>query len=198
MSTTGRPRIPNNLASWIQNFEKLDHPVLPYRNMLHTKHCSEQMSSSFKVWNASPYPHRLEPAARDSDFRPTGVQVGTIDQVLFPEPGARGDPGWLRAAHRRWGTEYSTPTLSCHILQAYFRTVLGDYYPNSSEKLLAYAAKFFMAGTFWHKHRDAMASLLQEMDLSAGLDEILLGQKGHLQVQFGDLEHEVTRATEDR
>ena len=189
---------PHNLASWIPNFEKLDHPVLPYRNMIHTKHCFDQMSTSFKVWNASPLPHCLEPATDVSDFRPTGVQVGTIDEVLLPQPGVRGDPGWLRAAHRRWGTKYDTPTLQCHILQAYFRTMLGDYYPNARQKLLSYSGKFSLAGTFWHKHRIAMAPLLQKMDLSAGLDEILLGQKGQLQVQFGDFDHEVTRATVDK
>ena len=73
---------PHNLASWIPNFEKLNHPVLPYRNMLNTTHFSKHMSSSFKVWNASPYPHRLEPATPVSDFRFQGVQVGTIDEVV--------------------------------------------------------------------------------------------------------------------
>ena len=189
---------PHDLASWIPNFEKLDHPVLPYRIMLHSKHYYDQMENSFKVWNASPYPHCLEPATDVSDFRPTGVEVGIIDEVLPPQPGARGDPGWLRAAHRRWGTKYDTPTLQCHILQAYFRTMLGDYYPNARQKLLAYSRKFSLAGTFWHKHRIAMASLLQKMDLSAGLGQILLGQKGDLLVQFGDFDHEVTRATVDK
>lgn len=187
-----------DLPSWIPNFEKLDHPILPYRNMLCTKHFSQHISNAFKVWNASPYPYSLEPATSTSDLRPKGIQIGMIDNVLPPRPGAQSDPGWLRTAYRRFGAEYNTPTLQCHILQAYFRTVMGDYYVNTNQKLLSYPGKFTLAGTFWHKCRNSMASLLQNMDLSGGLDEILLGQSGELLVQFGRHDHDVSQSILDK
>ncbi|KAK1758193.1 heterokaryon incompatibility protein-domain-containing protein [Echria macrotheca] len=189
---------PHNLPSWVPNFEHLDHPIFPYPNMLNTRHSSKHMSNSFKIWNASPYPHSLEPPSPISSFRPKGMQVGAIAEVLPPVPGAGGDPGWLYAAYRRFGTQYDTPMLKCHILQAYIRTILGDYYANANQKLMSYTGRFGLAGTFWHKHRAAWAPLLQKMDLSGGLDEILLGQKGSLTVQFGDHDREVTRATREK
>ncbi|KAK0649654.1 heterokaryon incompatibility protein-domain-containing protein [Cercophora newfieldiana] len=191
---------PHQLPSWVPNFEQLDHPILPYRNLLTTKHVFQHIQSSFKIWNASPYPGRLEPSTSTSpnSLRPKGVQAGTIDTVLPPQSWAESDHGWLRTAYNRFGTTYNTPTLSCHILQAYFRTVLGDYYPHDNFKLTSYPYRFQIAGTFWYMVREKLAPILESMNLSASIGELLLGEvapEGYLSVELGPHHYTLLRTS---
>jgi hypothetical protein len=69
---------PFNLPSWIPNYANLDHPILQYHKLLGNNHYADYMRSGFKIWKASPFETRLSEPTANSDFRPEGVQVGTI------------------------------------------------------------------------------------------------------------------------
>jgi hypothetical protein len=77
------------------------------------------------------------------------VRVGTIDEIYIPSNNDGTDPGWLNLAHKRFGTKYHPPTMSCHILQAYFRTLFGDRYEIATEQVPEFEESFDLAGTFW-------------------------------------------------
>jgi hypothetical protein len=122
------------LPTWIPNFENLDHPMLDYHDRLQNDHFATHIENSFKVWNAScKFTASLQQSTADSESRPEGVRVGTIDEVCMPSNNNGTDPGWLNLAHKRFGTEYHPPTMSCHILQVYFRILFGDRYEITNE-----------------------------------------------------------------
>lgn len=193
---------PHNLPSWVPNFVNLKSPALQYYKLLGTKKAMQYMRGSFKFWNAAPSVARLEPGNHVSDFRPRGMQIGHIDKVVAPLPGARTDPGWLQAAYKRFGSEYRAPTVACHVLQAYFRLIFGDRYESEGKSLLEYGGRFDLAGSFWHMFRGVIGQLLQQMDLSAGIDMILLGETRHdgygMKVQYGRHSYEVEVAALDK
>jgi hypothetical protein len=170
----GDPEFP----TWIPNFVNLDHPMLHYEGMLQNDHFVTHIKNSFKVWNASwSFTASLQQPTADSEFRPEGVRVGTIDEICMPSNNNGTDPGWLNLAHKRFGTEYHPPTMSCHILQAYFRTLFGDRYEIANEQVPEFEERFDLAGTFWDLLRKPFALLLQKMEISGGIDKILLGER---------------------
>jgi hypothetical protein len=193
---------PHNLPSWVPNFANLKSPALQYYKLLGTKQAMKCMQDAFKFWNAAPSVAKLEPGNAVSDFRPRGMQIGHVDKVVAPLPGARTDPGWLRAAFEHFGSEYRAPTMVCHVLQAYFRLLFGDRYENEGERLLEYGGRFDLAGSFWHTFRGVIGQLLQQMDLSAGIDMTLLGetrQDGYgMKVQYGTHSYEVAVTALDK
>ena len=167
--------------SWTPNFANLDHPILSYYKMLQTQHHESHMYSGFHTWSASPRRAILQPSATQT-IRPQGIRVGTIDEVRAPHKEIA-DPGWLKLAYKRFGTEYSPPTMTCHITQAYFRTVLGDRLDSANVTIPAYQHRFELAGTFWAIFREMFSSELQEMNISGGIDVLLLGEKSQLPIQ---------------
>lgn len=193
---------PHNLPSWVPNFANLKSPALQYYKPLGTKQAMKCMRGGFKFWNAAPSVARLEPGNDVNDFRPRGMQIGHVAKVVAPLPGARTDPGWLQAAYERFGSEYRAPTVACHVLQAYFRLIFGDRYENEGESLLEYGGRFDLAGSFWHMFRGVIGRLLQQMDLSAGIDMILLGETRHdgygMKAQYGTHAYEVKVAALDK
>jgi len=168
---------PVELPAWIPNFMNLDHPMLNYHDKLQNDNFAAHIKNSFKVWNAScRFAASLQQPTAESEFRPEGVRVGTIDKICGPNNGSGREPGWLNLAYKRFGTEYHPLTMRCHILQAYFRTLFGDRYEIANKQVLEFEKRFELAGTFWHLFRKPFALLFQKMEISGRIDEILLGE----------------------
>ena len=168
---------PVELPTWIPNFANLDHLMLHYHNRLQNDNCATHIKNSFKVWNAScRFTASLQQPTAKSEFRPEGVRVGTIDEICWPSNDNRREPGWLNLAYKRFGTKYHPPTMSCHILQAYFRTLFGDRYEIANTQLLEFEERFDLAGTFWDFFRKPFTRLFQKMEISGRIDELLLGE----------------------
>jgi hypothetical protein len=82
-------------------------------------------------------------------------------------------------AYKQFGTTYKPRTMECHILEAYFRTILGDRWEPANEWLPESKHRFSLAGGFYHAFRPVFPELFEEMNISVGLGEILLGDEIH-------------------
>ncbi|KAF7554585.1 hypothetical protein G7Z17_g2772 [Cylindrodendrum hubeiense] len=180
---------PLELPSWIPNFENLNHPALWHYHLFQNTNYKDHITNVFKIWSPSPFETILHTPTPDSGFRPQGTQVATIDEVCAPSvENTPGDPGWLMLAYKRFGVEYHPPTMSCHILQAYFRTLMGDRYEPENISLAQFKNRSALAGAFWEWLRKPFSNLLQTIDVSCGIDQLLLGEKadGTMRIENGD------------
>ena len=177
------------LPTWVPNFASLNHPILHYHEMLQSDHFASHIKNGFKVWKASSnIIASLQQPTTESEFRPEGLRVGTIEKICGPSNDNSREPGWLDLAYKHFGIEYHPPTMRCHILQAYFRTLFGDRYESENEQLLNFEERFDLAGAFWDMYRKPFAHTFQDMKISGRIDEILLGKRvenWRLQVEPG-------------
>ncbi|RDW59544.1 hypothetical protein BP6252_12631 [Coleophoma cylindrospora] len=168
------------------------HPIFRYHQKLQNNSYSKRIVDSFKIWNASGLEVQSRQLTIEGEFRLEGMQVGTIDEVCDPcASSTTREPEWLRLAYQHLGTEYQTPTMSCHILQAYFRTILGGHYEPANKRLPDFKGRFALASAFWDWFRGPFAPELQSMRSSGSIDQLLLGETSAngIRVESGDYYH---------
>jgi hypothetical protein len=162
-----------NLPSWVPNYENLNHAILmSYSDRLQSKHGYDHIQNEFKVWDAcngrQPRLHKSPKAIITTIIRPEGIQVDTISHVND----LKGD--WLSFAWNYIGAQYHPPSMKCHILQAYFRTVLGDHNEDTNMPLSTCIDRYQVAGTFWNIIRKKQNKLIQKMHISSRIQDLLV------------------------
>jgi hypothetical protein len=165
--------LPNNwlLPSWVPNYENLNHRIMSsYIDRLQTKHFNRHIQNDLRVWDVCNGRRRkLHPSPDAATIiRPEGIQVDLISDICD----LNGD--WLSFAWNHLGGQYHPPTMKCHLLQAYFRTVLGDRDENTNSQLSISTDRYEIAGTFWNIIRKRHNRLIHQMHISTPIRDLLL------------------------
>jgi len=133
------------LPSWVPNYGNLNHAILNYGDKLQSGHFDNHIQNEFKIWDVcNGRPTKLHPSPDANIIRPEGIKVDTMYEVNEL------NRNWLYFAYHYLGTEYNPLTMKCHILQAYFRTLLGDRNEGTNSQFSKCKDRYKFAGTFWN------------------------------------------------
>ena len=156
--------------SWVPNYVNLNHSMLKYTDRLQTEYIEANIENDLRVWDAcNGRDAKLHSTHDPKIICPEGISIDNVIGVNNL------NETWLSYAYTQLGIEYKPPTMQCHILQAYFRTMLGDRNEASNSKLLECKDRYKLAGTFWHTIRKAENDIIQQMNLADRIQDILLG-----------------------